>query len=171
MTEDKKRFDTSELPPFPWQLVDGTVYAADGQILLVVMAPVGGEVVDAMNMLAEDGWFTPISEHMQEAYNAYVRADTRNQTALTQIEKYRKDGVIETGSPGIDLQTPAEMLDVLHDVLSGGGSMTYFPCQYAVIPNIGDEGMCVAHATAEFDGKRYCQPHAKALEEKWGASL
>lgn len=173
MTEDKK-FEADDLPPFPWHVTDDyTVRDANDDVLWHDKADVAGTVVDSMNMLAEDGWFRPVTAAQEELYNAYVRSDMRIQAALTAIEKFRDEGIIKSGSTAVlvELETPAEMLDVIHDVLSGGGSMTYFPCRYAVIPNIGDDGMCVAHATAEFDGKRYCQPHAKALEERYGASL
>lgn len=176
MTEDKKKFEIDGLPPFPWHVGEADPHAIfddAGDPVMLLRVDIAGTVVDSMNMLAEDGWFRPITAAQEELYDAYVRSDTRVQAALTQIEKFREEGIVKAGSTAVlvDLQTPAELLDVLHDVLSGGGSMTYFPCQYAVIPNIGDDGMCVAHATAEFDGKRYCQPHAKALEERYGASL
>lgn len=166
MTEDKK-FEADSLPPFPWQVTDNyTVRDANGDVLWHDKADIAGEVVDAMNMLAEDGWFRPLTVAQEELYNAYVRADTRIQAALTAIEKFRKDGTITLDhSPKIaDLESPAELLDILHDVLSGGGSMTYFPCRYAVIPNVGEDGMCVAHATEEYAGVRYCKPHADVLK-------
>lgn len=165
MTEDKKKFEADDLPPFPWRHDDhGTIWARDDRAILVDTSDIAGTVVDSMNMLAEDGWFRPVTSAQEELYNAYVRSDTRVQAALTAIEKFRKDGTISAGSPGLKLDTPAEMLDVLHDVLSGGGSMTYFPCRYAVIPNVGEDGMCVAHATEEYAGVRYCKPHADALK-------
>src|SRR6478752_4634416 len=118
MTEDEKKFDADSLPPFPWRVGEADPHAIfddAGEPIMLLHVDIAGNVVDSMNMLAEDGWFRPITAAQEELYNAYVRADTRIQRALTQIDKYRVS------------DESANILDTLEDILSGGGSMTYFP--------------------------------------------
>lgn len=182
MTEDERELDLDTLPPFPWRQEGRIIFDAEDHVVIgeTCGAPtetVAATITDCMNSLATDGWLEPVSEFTETLYNdlaemtaAFTRANERNRAAIEQIERYRRSGMVSTYNlAGLKLESTTEILDTLHDVLSGGGSMTYTPCRYAVIPDVGEDGMCVAHATVELDGERYCRPHAKALEERQGA--
>lgn len=189
MTEEVEKTELSDdIPPRPWQVThvaDANAWTVcDANDALVIdwvdctpSKAVADLIVTVVNDYESAGWLEPVSEFYEKLYNdkveadrTFMLADARIQAALRQIEKFRNDGMITIDhAPQIArLESPAELLDILHDVLSGGGGMLYTPCRYAVIPDVGEDGMCVAHATEEFKGKRYCKPHAEVLEHKYG---
>lgn len=138
MTEDDEReLDLDTLPPFPWRQEGRIVFDAEDKVVIgeTCGAPtetVAATVTDCMNSLAADGWLEPVSEFMETLYNdlgtttqKLTRCTETLRRAIELIEKFREDGTISIGSPGIKLQTPAEMLDVLHDVLTSGGANSF----------------------------------------------
>lgn len=173
MTEDERELDLDTLPPFPWRS-DGQVIfdAEDTVVISETCAPtetVATTITDCMNSLAADGWLEPVSEFTETLYNdldtTAQKLSQRNATlraALAAVDGYKAQRREATGQR---LNSPAEILDNLHDILTSGGMNAYDPCEFEVIPNVGPDGRCVAQSTTELDGKRYCRPHATALEE------
>lgn len=173
------------IPPRPWHVeYDASIEAwtvrdaNDGVVIdWVNWTPaesVAGLIVDVVNIFDREGWLEPVTEFQEKLYTVNIeleRTNTRlSATIARAIQLIDEDRIAQTWSADnpiniADLPAPAVLLDTLIDVLSGGGGRGYVPCRYPVIPNIGEEGYCVGHATDEFEDVRYCKAHASLLRE------
>ncbi len=155
------------IPPRPWEIKDRIIFDAEGKVVVgyTCGAPTDATaalIVDVVNIFDREGWLEPVTEFQEKLYTTNVELERTNaQLSATIIRAIQ---LIDEDRAS-DFPSASEILDTLIDVLSGGGGRGYVPCRYPIIPNIGEEGYCVAHATDEFEDVRYCKAHASLLRD------
>src|SRR5213595_3462098 len=155
------------IPPRPWEIKDRIIFDAEGKVVVgyTCGAPTDATaalIVDVVNIFDREGWLEPVTEFQEKLYTTIVELERTNaQLSATIIRAIQ---LIDEDRAS-DFPSASEILDTLIDVLSGGGGRGYVPCRYPIIPNIGEEGYCVAHATDEFEDVRYCKAHASLLRD------
>jgi len=178
-TSDKteETIDDEVIPPRPWEIKNRIIFDAEGKVVVgyTCGAPTDATaalIVDVVNIFDREGWLEPVTEFQEKLYTKNIELERTNArlsvTIARAIQLIDEDRAVpnrELLSEQAQILSLTELLDTLLDVLSGGGGRSYVPCRYPVIPNIGEEGYCVAHATDEFEDVRYCKAHASLLRD------